>query len=189
MMTPIRGRRTSSGGAALRALRYASSASRKRPSAESRSPSWSWTSDACEEGVASARMTSEAAAARPTARRTLSPRCMNPPRPYRGLTLCDTLSGSSAALQESRPAAGLQRPQSTRTPGRTPVERRFEKRNRIRLALAGVLLDGDAVVHLVNPQDLGVPAVAAELVILAHDEGLDRLGGAHFGTQTAEAAP
>src|SRR5256885_8917278 len=54
---------------------------------------------------------------------------------------------------------------------------------------AGVLLDRDAVVHLVDAEDLGVAAVAAELVVLAHDQRLDRLGRAHFRAQTAEAAP
>src|SRR5262245_45526 len=43
---------------------------------------------------------------------------------------------------------------------------------------ARVRLDRDAVVHLVDAQNLGVAAVAAELVVLAHDQRLDRLGGA-----------
>src|SRR5256885_10835499 len=53
---------------------------------------------------------------------------------------------------------------------------------------AGVLLDRDAVVHLVDAHDLGVAAVAAELVVLAHDQRLDRLGRADLRAQAAEAA-
>ena len=51
-----------------------------------------------------------------------------------------------------------------------------------------ILLDGNAVVHLVDAEDLRVAAVAAELVVLAHDERLDRLGRADFRAQAAEAA-
>src|SRR6185295_10331095 len=51
-----------------------------------------------------------------------------------------------------------------------------------------VLFDSNAVVHFVNPQNLCIPAVAPQLVILAHDERLDRLGGAHFGAQAAKTA-
>src|SRR5262249_55755443 len=51
-----------------------------------------------------------------------------------------------------------------------------------------VLFDRDAVVHLVDAQNLRLAAVAAELVVLAHDERLDRLGRAHLGAQPAEAA-
>src|SRR5437867_9798299 len=51
-----------------------------------------------------------------------------------------------------------------------------------------VLLDGDAVVHLIDPHDLSVAAVAAKFVILAHDQGLDWLGRTDFGAQAAEAA-
>ena len=47
---------------------------------------------------------------------------------------------------------------------------------------------GDAVVHLVDAEDLRFAAVAAELVVLAHDERLDRLGRADFRAQAAEAA-
>src|ERR1700722_10536302 len=54
--------------------------------------------------------------------------------------------------------------------------------------LARVLLDRHAVVHLVDPQDLRFTAVAAELVILAHDEGLDGLGRADLRTEAAETA-
>ena len=53
---------------------------------------------------------------------------------------------------------------------------------------AGVLLDFDPVVHLVDAQNLRVAAVAAQFVVLAHDEGLDRLGRADFAAQTTEAA-
>src|SRR5581483_3077087 len=52
-----------------------------------------------------------------------------------------------------------------------------------------VLFDWNAVVHLVNAQDLGLAAIRTKLVILAHDEGLNRLGWAHFRAQSAEAAP
>src|SRR4249920_2291480 len=54
---------------------------------------------------------------------------------------------------------------------------------------AGVVLDRNAVVHLVDPENLGIPAVTAELVVLAHDERLDGLGRTHFRAQAAEAAP
>src|SRR6185503_4451114 len=54
---------------------------------------------------------------------------------------------------------------------------------------AGVLLDFDPVVHLIDPQNLGIAAVAAQFVIFAHDQGLDGFGRAHLGTQTTEAAP
>src|SRR5688572_290986 len=53
---------------------------------------------------------------------------------------------------------------------------------------ACVLLDRHSVVHLIDAQDLGVAAVTAKLVVLAHDERLDRLGWADFGAQPAEAA-
>src|ERR1051325_4041305 len=39
-----------------------------------------------------------------------------------------------------------------------------------------VLLDRPPGIHLIDAQDLRVPAVAAELVVLAHDQPLDRLG-------------
>src|SRR5437773_12524663 len=51
-----------------------------------------------------------------------------------------------------------------------------------------VLLDRDAVVHLIDPENLRFTAVAAELVVLAHDQGLDRLGGTDLGAEGAEAA-
>src|ERR1700737_2684042 len=53
---------------------------------------------------------------------------------------------------------------------------------------AAVLLDFDAVVHLIDSQDLRVAAVASQLVVLAHDQGLDRLGRTDFGTQATETA-
>src|SRR5512147_3095649 len=56
-------------------------------------------------------------------------------------------------------------------------------------ASAVVLLNRQAVVHLVHSQDLRLAAVAAELVVLAHDQRLHRLGGAHLRTEPAEAAP
>src|SRR5262245_53424230 len=54
---------------------------------------------------------------------------------------------------------------------------------------AGVLLDRDAVVHLVHAQNLQVARVAPELVILAHDQRFDRLCRADFRAEAAEAAP
>src|SRR4051812_30922074 len=51
-----------------------------------------------------------------------------------------------------------------------------------------VLFDFNPVVYLIDAQDLGVAAVAPQLVVLAHDQRLDRLGGAHLGAQPAEAA-
>src|SRR2546425_1052377 len=51
-----------------------------------------------------------------------------------------------------------------------------------------ILFDRHSVVHLVDAHDLGVAAVAAQLVIFAHDERFDRLGGTHLGAQSAEAA-
>src|SRR3979490_219981 len=51
---------------------------------------------------------------------------------------------------------------------------------------AGVLLDGHPVVHLINAHYLCIAAVGSELVILAHDEGVNRLGAAHPRAQTAE---
>src|SRR5262245_23047497 len=53
----------------------------------------------------------------------------------------------------------------------------------------GILLDWDAVVHLIYAKNLGFPAVAAKFVILAHDQRLDGLRGADFCTQPAETAP
>src|SRR6266705_1686017 len=53
----------------------------------------------------------------------------------------------------------------------------------------GVLLDLNPVVHLVDAQNLLVPAVAAQLVILAHDQRLDRLCWTDLRAQPAETAP
>src|SRR3954468_21238763 len=53
---------------------------------------------------------------------------------------------------------------------------------------ARVLLDFDPVVHLIDAEDLGVAAVAPQLVVLAHDQRLDWLGRTHLGAQPAEAA-
>src|SRR6185369_190940 len=52
----------------------------------------------------------------------------------------------------------------------------------------GVLLDRDAVVHLIDAQDLRFTIVAAELVVLAHDQRFDRFGRTDFCAQSAEAA-
>src|SRR5262245_59855522 len=53
---------------------------------------------------------------------------------------------------------------------------------------ASILFDWDPVVHLIDAEDLGFPAIAAEFVILAHDQGLNGLGGTHFRAQPAKAA-
>src|ERR1700733_12058709 len=53
---------------------------------------------------------------------------------------------------------------------------------------AGVLLDRHAVVHLVHAHDLRLTAVTAELVVLAHDQRLDRFGRTDLGAQPAKAA-
>src|SRR5262249_23292138 len=52
----------------------------------------------------------------------------------------------------------------------------------------GVLLDGYAVVHLVDAQDLRLSTVATKFVILAHDERLDRLGRVDLGAEPAKPA-
>src|SRR5262245_27472478 len=54
--------------------------------------------------------------------------------------------------------------------------------------LTCVLLDRHPVVHLVDPEDLRLAAVAAKFVILAHDQRLDRLGRTDLRAETAEAA-
>src|SRR4029453_7600613 len=51
-----------------------------------------------------------------------------------------------------------------------------------------VLLDRHPVIHLVDAENLRIPVVASELVVLAHDQCLDRLGRAHLGTEAAKAA-
>ena len=56
------------------------------------------------------------------------------------------------------------------------------------LRLTRVLLDGHAVVHLVDPEDLRLTAVGTQFVILAHDERFDGFGGAHFRAEPAKAA-
>src|SRR5580704_9062901 len=61
----------------------------------------------------------------------------------------------------------------------------FEKR---KLLSVRVLFDRHAVVHFVDAEDLRVAAVGAQLVVFAHDQRLDRLGGTHLGAQPAEAA-
>lgn len=45
---------------------------------------------------------------------------------------------------------------------------------------AGVLLDGDTIVHVVHPQYLLLSVVAAQLVVLTHDEGFHGLRRADF---------
>src|SRR5256885_1214909 len=51
-----------------------------------------------------------------------------------------------------------------------------------------VLLDRDAVVHLIDAQNLGFAAVATQFVILAHNERLDRLRRTDLGAEAAKAA-
>src|SRR5262249_51453937 len=51
-----------------------------------------------------------------------------------------------------------------------------------------VLLDWHAVVHLVDPEDLRIAAVTAKLVVLAHDERLNRLGRADLRAEATETA-
>src|SRR5262245_46003143 len=50
------------------------------------------------------------------------------------------------------------------------------------------MLDRDAVIHLVDAEDLAVAVVRAELVVLAHDERLHRPRRADLGAEPAEAA-
>ena len=50
----------------------------------------------------------------------------------------------------------------------------------------GLVLDLDAVVHLVRPERLCVPAAGARFVVSAHDQRLDRLGRTDLSAQTAE---
>jgi hypothetical protein len=46
----------------------------------------------------------------------------------------------------------------------------------------------DAVIHLVDAEDLRLAALGAEFVVFAHDQRLDRLGGANLGTEPAKTA-
>src|SRR5688572_30119689 len=55
-------------------------------------------------------------------------------------------------------------------------------------SLVGVLLDLNAVVHLVHAHDLRGTAVAAKLVVLAVDERLHWFGRTHFRAEPTEAA-
>src|SRR5262249_27367049 len=119
-------------------------------------------SEAWDGGVASARMANDAAATRADTAATRMALRMNPP-----------------ALQES----GRNRMQSDRDCLRIRVFR--EAKN----VSVRVRLDGHAVVHLVHPQDLRVAAIAAQFVILAHDQRLDRLGRTDLGAESAETAP
>src|SRR6185312_8154013 len=90
-----------------------------------------------------------------------------------------------AGIQEPRPSAAGRPAKAGRYAGIMYSPGAFRKAKSISV---GVLLDGYAVVHLVDPEDLGVAAVRAELVVLAHDERLDGLGRAHLGALVAEAA-
>src|SRR5438477_12358779 len=138
-ITPMRGRRTPSDGAVFSALRYASSESRNFPSENSRSASWSWISDDCEGGAASARSTNEAAATRADAAATRKAICIVPPGVIRA-----TFYKNRAVV---KPRAGGD-------------SRRFPAFREAKNVSARVLFDRDPVVHLVNPQNLRVAAVA-----------------------------
>jgi hypothetical protein len=54
----------------------------------------------------------------------------------------------------------------------TPVRLRDAKRPVDVRNSASIVLDRDAVLHLVDPEDLGIAAVAAQFVVLAHDQRL-----------------
>src|SRR4051812_3273235 len=62
-------------------------------------------------------------------------------------------------------------------PGRTPVP-----------VSVCVLFYRHTVVHLVDAEDLRLATVRAQLVVLAHDQRLDRLGRADLGAKAAKAA-
>src|SRR5262245_17565382 len=87
---------------------------------------------------------------------------------------------TAPALQESIP------PESAAN--RTIPARGFSKSESRETVSVCVLLDGNAVVHLVDPQDLRLATIAAELVILAHDERFNRLGRANLRTEAAKTA-
>src|SRR5207249_6754167 len=118
-------------------------------------------------------MTKEAAAIRTAAAANRMPLCMTPPgrraNPDRRITRTGPLPGCTRTIVYAG-AAFKNRKGTAKT------------------VLPGVLLDCNAVVHLIDTQNLGFPAIASELVVLAHDQRLDRLGRADFGAQTAEAA-
>src|SRR5579859_4712365 len=59
----------------------------------------------------------------------------------------------------------------------------YERGNSVR-----ILFDRHAVVHLIDAKNLCFTTVTSELVVLAHDQRLDRLRRAHFRAQPAEAA-
>src|SRR6185437_9363405 len=107
-------------------------------------------------------MTNEAAATRADAAATRRALRMEPP-----------------ALQES----GRNQTQSDRDSLRIGVFREAKNLS------VRVLFDRHAVVHLVDTQNLRIATIAAQLVILAHDQRLNRLGRADLGTQPAKAAP
>src|SRR6185295_12274800 len=119
-------------------------------------------SEAADGGVVSARRTKDPAATRADAATTRMALRMEPP-----------------ALQES----GRTRIRVDRD---CPRIRAFRE---VKNVSVRVLFDGHAVVHLIDPQNLGVAAVGPELVILAHDQRFDRLGRTDLRTESAEAAP
>src|ERR1051326_2484101 len=124
-------------------------------------------------------MTKPAAAIRAKTVETRSPGRMHPPAD----------GERRARVYKNRARAGVQRKPDAPNAGFT--NRIMYRRGGFRKAKSisvGVLLDGHPVIHLIDAQDLRVPAVAAELVVLAHDQRLDRLGRANLRAQAAEAA-
>src|SRR4051812_29934535 len=137
-------------------------------------PIWSCTSAACEGGVPSAWMTNDAAAITRKTADVRNPGRMHPPG-----------TESTRAYTRIAPAGARRPAKAGRYDGMMYRAGGFRKAKSIS---ARVLLDRHAVVHLVDAEDLRVAAVSAELVVLAHDQRLNRLGRAHFRAQPAETA-
>src|SRR5260370_29388630 len=106
-----------------------------------RFPLFSWISEACDAGVVSARITKVAVATRADATMARKALCMTPPD-----------------LQESRRARTARSARGRDSP-------RFGVFREAKNVSVRVLLDCNAVVHLVDSQDLRVPAVATKFVI------------------------
>src|ERR671936_1154154 len=81
------------------------------------------------------------------------PLCMNPPQ------------GGYERTYKNRAGRALPGKNS----GLSRASEEIFKRRNCADKLVGVLLNWYAVVHLVDPQDLRVAAVASQLVVLAHD--------------------
>src|SRR6478672_8877404 len=123
-------------------------------------------------------MTNVAAATRTEAAATRMPRCTFPTEPSH----TTRLRGDEASYKNRAGRNDWER-QCKQSEGFPKAKYRSAVRK-----LSRVVLDGDAVIHLIDAQDLRVAAVAAQLVVFAHDQGLDRLGRADLGAQSAEAA-